>query len=430
MKKFLFLLLTFALGLNLTLAENVSLDADCEEDTGVCTIDFGDLQKQIQTDDDLFCEETTGEIAISLFHSPTCPHCKEEKTWLLELAHERGDINLHFYDVSTPEGYEVYEQFTEMEGLQKVVPYTLVNNTVVQGFDTVENTGAQILGLVDEAKMSGHNLYAQEFIDAGGSEALGKEQQSVSEKLSHITLPLIGKTVDLSWMPLPMLSMTLGFIDGFNPCAMWVLVTFLMILAQLGDRKRMVQIAGIFILAEAVMYYLILNVWFYTWNFVQLNQYIVPIVALISIGGGAFFLWEWKQGDGTCKVTNAKQRAQISKRINLLANAKMGFVTVLSIIALALSVNVIEFACSVGIPQMFTKVLDLNQLGFWAYQGLMGLYILFYMVDDVIVFGIALIGMEYIGLTTKYIRYTNLIGGILMILLGIVMMFKPEMLVF
>jgi hypothetical protein len=104
---------------------------------------------------------------------------------------------------------------------------------------------------------------------------------------------------------------------------------------------------------------------------------------------------------------------------------------VLGILGLAFSVNIIEFACSVGIPQTFTKVLDLNYLSFASKQFYNFLYILMYMVDDIVIFGLALYSFDKIGLTTaKYTRFSHFLGGILMVLLGLILLTKPTLLVF
>ena len=106
------------------------------------------------------------------------------------------------------------------------------------------------------------------------------------------------------------------------------------------------------------------------------------------------------------------------------------FASAIAIIGLALSVNIIEFACSVGIPQTFTKILDLNNLSNLVRQGYMFIYILMYMVDDFLVFGLALWSTEYIHMTHKYSRICNVIGGTLMIILGGILIFAPGILVF
>ena len=104
--------------------------------------------------------------------------------------------------------------------------------------------------------------------------------------------------------------------------------------------------------------------------------------------------------------------------------------TVVGIIAIALSVNVIEFACSIGIPQAFTKILEINALEFWVRQWYLFLYILAYMVDDFIVFGFALYGFDKIHQSQKYSKLSILVGGILMIFLGSILLVAPDILVF
>ena len=114
----------------------------------------------------------------------------------------------------------------------------------------------------------------------------------------------------------------------------------------------------------------------------------------------------------------------------MLASKPMTIGVALGIIGLALSVNIFEFACSIGIPQTFTKLLELNQLSTLARQAYMGFYILMYMVDDFLVFGLALYSIDKIGITHKYSKWSTLVGGILMLALGAIMLIKPELLVF
>ena len=238
--------------------------------------------------------------------------------------------------------------------------------------------------------------------------------------------------MDLSKYSLPVVSFILGSIDGVNPCAMWVLVLFLTALIAVGDRRKMIQVAGLFILAEAIMYYMILNVWLYTWDFVGLDKIITPIVGIVGIIGGIFFIRNFlvKGDELSCEVTDFDKKAKISTKIQDVARKPFNIITALAIIGLALSVNVIEFACSIGIPQTFTKILQMNDLSFITRQFYNFLYIIGYMIDDFLVFGLALFSVNKLHLTSKYAKWANLFGGILMVLLGLMLMFKPTWLIF
>jgi len=386
--------------------------------------------------------EPTQKTPISMFERQNCTHCKKEKAFLKQLETERKDIEIILYDISKKENRELWKKFTTLENIPKVTPITLVGNTIIQGYGTDNTTGKRIKELINQSRKK-ETLKVQEFIKAGGSggkaekvtggtcDDKGLEPCGITQTNNEylIDIPLLGP-IDFQKYSLPTLSLVLGFVDGFNPCAMWVLVTFLVILIDAGSKKRMWQLAGIFVAAEAIMYYLILNVWFTTWDFIGLNNVITPIVGTIAIGAGAYFLYEWKTSDGTCKVTSSKQKSKTREKLQKLVSTELTILSILGILGIAFSVNIIEFACSIGIPQTFTKIIELNNLGFWQTQFYMMLYILMYMADDIIIFGIALYSFEKIGITSKYTKLSHLIGGSLMLILGLILILNPELLVF
>lgn len=372
----------------------------------------------------------TPKTPLSVFVREGCSHCSHEEEFITELGKKRSDFEVFYYDVNTDIGREKFLEITKLENLQQGTPITLVGNTIIQGFGAAETTGKEIEDLLD-LSCGKQTLTFEEYLSAGGSAGGVKPIESENPKECNdssnkflVNIPFYG-AVNLKSFSLPAIATILGFVDGFNPCAMWVLVTFLLVLMQIGDKKRMWQIAMLFIAAETIMYFLILNLWFTTWDFIGLDRIVTPIIGLIAIGGGIFFLWEAKKNDGTCKVTNLEQRRKTHNRIKDLAAKPLTIATAIGVIGLALSVNIIEFACSIGIPQAFTKILEINHLSWGANQGLIALYTFFYMIDDFIVFGLALWSFDHLHLTQKYSRWCNIIGGILMIILGLLLMFNP-----
>lgn len=373
---------------------------------------------------------------VVVFVREGCKHCADEEKFLTELTSGRGDVYITYKRLENPDDRKLWDEFTTKLDISKVTPLTIVGTKLIIGFDRDTTTGEQIKGLIAQALESGvkTDLLNVSYDLSSIAQATCPEDGSVPCVVEEtapymINLPIFG-SINANAYPLAVLSAILGFIDGFNPCAMWVLVTFLLILMQVGNRKRMFLFAGVFVLAETIMYYLILTVWFKTWDFVQLDNIITPIVGLVSIGAGIFFLREWRQKELECKVTNLEQRHRTRKKIEQLALAKFSVFTLLGILGLAFSVNIIEFACSIGIPQTFTKILEINNLGFLKSNVFIFIYILFYMIDDFIVFGIGLYGIDKLSLTTKYSKLSNLIGGILMIILGFILIFKPSIFLF
>ena len=386
------------------------------------------------------------KVKIEYFGRKDCKNCANLEKFLKELSAKRDDFEYveHKIDKSREEK-AFFDETTSKLKLVKGTPIIYIDGHIIQGFNTADTTGKEIENLIDSGKTKNKILTLKEYVESGqtgnvssnGAVCTGDTVCEVpgltkgAENQVLVNIPIINKTVDLTNYSLLTMSIILGTIDGFNPCAMWVLVLFLTALIAVGNKVKMFRVAGLFILAEAVMYFFILNAWIYAWDFVGLDKWVTPLVGIVGIIGGIFFIRNYlKKGDTLeCEVTDFEQRAKISKKIKDIANKPFTLLTALAIIGLALSVNVIEFACSVGIPQTYTKILQINEVPFWTRQFYTFIYIIGYMVDDIIVFGFALMSINKLQLTTKYSKWVNLFGGILMIILGLIMLIKPSLLI-
>jgi len=381
---------------------------------------------------------TTPVVPILVFVRDECVHCNAEKAFLAQWSTGRSDIELKYSNLADPAALELWKKVTEKAKVSKVTPILVIGETLIVGFDRPETTGKRIEALVKKSFTQPKRFSSFEeviasptpiAVDAGGA---GCEEGSLTpceDTGLTVSIPFVGP-VNLKAYPLIVMALVLGFVDGFNPCAMWVLVTFLILLLKAGSRRKMFQMAGFFILAEAVMYYFILTAWMTAWDFVGLNRIVTPLVGVLALGGGTFFLWEFFTKRGECIVGDLEQKSKTRDRISKLIQSPMTIATAIGILGVAFSVNIFEFACSIGIPQAFTKILDLNAVSWAGRQLLTGVYILMYMADDLVVFGIALWSFEKIGITTKYSRWCNLIGGVLMLMIGALLIFSPETLVF
>ncbi len=391
------------------------------------------------------------EPTIYIFSQESCGHCQDE---LAFLARELPDISVVDMELSAdPKNREWFTQVAERFELVKGTPITIVGKTVIGGFrdgsritktleeSTVFLSPEEILtdpcaraygGLAIEPNVCTEEVVvdpnAQTDADTCDDGELCAPKQADVETILQ-GLPLVSGFLGSEYS-LPTIAAVLGVIDGFNPCAMWVLVVFLLALVQIGDRVKMTLVAGTFLLAEALMYTLILTLWMKTFDFVGISNVVTVIVGIVAIGAGGFFLWEGIFTDGTCKVTNIHQRRKISSKIQAIANNPLSWGMFAAILALAFSVNVIEFACSIGIPQSFTLILSQSALSGIETAGLIAVYIVGYMIDDLIVFGIALYSIEKIGITHKFSKATNILGGALMLLLGLLLIFAPDILRF
>lgn len=370
---------------------------------------------------------------VFLFGRDDCGYCKAATVWLHEenIAYEYRNI------VTDEEARTEYDAIAAKHSAPKVTPIIVIGERVIVGFNGPGTTGKRIKEAIEAARggeidsIADHleRAPAQDVIAGGGCGELGC---TVSEDGFTFDLPFLG-IVDLKSFSLFTLSALLGVIDGFNPCAMWVLITFLVILSQAGSRQKMIVLAGIFILAEAIMYNLILNVWYKTWDFVALDQIVTPLVGFLALGGGSFFLWRWhknKDAQLVCDITDLDTQAKTINKFQAIVNQPITIASILAILVIAFSVNIIEFACSIGIPQAYTKILELNLLTFMERQWYILVYTIGYMVDDFLVFGLAIWGYGKLqSHGGRYAQLSLLIGGVLMVLLGLLLVINPSLLV-
>lgn len=361
---------------------------------------------------------------LYVFGREDCGFCEREKEFLNEYLSTEPSVQVTYYDVGKDEeAHQLFVDLLQASELPLGTPATFVGGEIIPGFDSKEIIGERIIQAVERAK-NGYDYDIEEYLNPSAL------NQKANTEIA-VNLPFLGK-INLENFSLFSISTVLGLVDGFNPCALWVLVTFLLILMQIGNKKKMFYAAGAFIFAEVAMYYLILNVWYKTWDFVHLDAIVTPFIGFLSIGSGLYFLYKYKKtrNELVCDMASIEQQASIQNKIYKLVNSPMTIATIIGIIGIAFSVNVFEFACSIGIPQAFTKILEMNTLSFWAHQGYSLLYILAYMVDDIVIFGFALYGFDKLHYSQKYSKLSLLIGGILMLLLGGLMLLAPQLLVF
>ena len=232
-------------------------------------------------------------------------------------------------------------------------------------------------------------------------------------------------------MSLTSAAVILGLIDGFNPCAMWVLLFLISMLIGMKDKKRMWIIGLTFLGSSALVYMLIMLSWLNIVVSISTSIWVRNIIAVVAIGGGVLNLVNYfKHQESGCSVVDEKKRKSVFSRIKKFTKEKSLILAMIGAVALAFSVNIIELACSAGLPLVYTQLLAINNItGVGSFLYVL-LYIIFFLLDDLIIFFVAMKTMEVTGFSTKYSKYSHLVGGLLMIAIGILLIVKPEWLMF
>ena len=374
------------------------------------------------------------EVNVYMFYGKTCPHCKEALKYLDSIK-EKYDLKIYKYEV-----YENEENKNLMNDVANYmdinvrgVPFTIIDNTAIFGYAS---------GTTDETYRYHIKLASKdEFIDEVGikigvveksSQNSEKQNKNNTEQNYKVKVPFFGK-IDLKGLSLPVISVILGLIDGFNPCAMWVLLFLISTLIGMKDKKRLWIFGLTFLISSSVVYLAFMVSWLQFAKMISGVSIVRTIIAIVAIIGGLVNLNSYANSigkDSGCDVVDSKKRKKIFSKIKKFTHEKSFFIALLGVIALAVSVNLIELACSAGLPVIFTQILAMNNLsgfGYWAY---ILIYIFFFMIDDLVVFAIAVKTMELSGISTKYSKYSHLVGGILMLLIGLLLIVKPEWLMF
>ena len=374
------------------------------------------------------------EVTLNLFYGRECPHCEAEQEYLETLQKEYGKkLKIEKYEVwHNSENKELLVKVKEALGDNNdYVPYTVIGTSAITGFN--ETYEDEIKELVEKTLKNG-DVDAVSYVK-DGKKIPSKDEQKQSEIKK---IPILGK-VNLKEVSLPLLSIILGLVDGFNPCAMWILLFLIAMLVNVKNKKRMLILGLTFLLTSAIMYSLIMTAWLFatlgtksillhitsiSGNSITILKLLIALVALI-VGSLNIrsYIKARKEADG-CEVVDDEERTKILAKIKKIAKEKNLMLAVFGIAALAVSVNLVELVCSAGIPLVYTSALVLNEPSILEYIIYILIYIIFFMLDDIVVFIIAYKTMQVTGISTKYSKYAHLIGGIIILLIGLFLIFQ------
>lgn len=357
---------------------------------------------------------STGEgYEVHFFSVTGCPHCADQRAFNQRLANTYPLIQVLEHDAATPQGRALLDQMLEERGIvyEPGFPITIFGNQVFGDWLSEETSGRAI----EEA--------LQQCLAGNCPPPTGEEPGD-----DGIVLPIIGKLVPSEYS-LPVLAVILGLVDGFNPCALWVLLYLISLVMTLRDRRRIWLIVGSFVLASGVLYFLFMTAWLNVFLFIGYIRPVTIVIGLVALGGGILQIRELikTKGEIVCEVTSEESREKTMAKMQKLVSSPITLGTIVGIIALAFAVNAIEFVCSAAVPAVFTQVLSLAGLTTFQYYGYILLYVLFFMLNNLVIFGAAAFALTS-NLGVRYAKYARPIGAAILIILGALLLFAPNLL--
>jgi len=360
------------------------------------------------------------KLEINFFYGETCSNCAAEKGFLDELTKEYPEIKVNSFAVSKNidlliQFYQDYDVPKELYGL---VPITFIENKFFLGFS--QEISRRIESCIIE------------MIEDGTDEPCDSEEptEELLEDVSTpfdwektISLPFIGE-IDPAKYSLPALAVILGFFDGFNVCSLGALVLILGLVLSLRSRMKILFFGGIFILTTAIIYGFLIVLWYKLFEFLSSYSRAMQIlIGLLGLGGGIYFLWQFikfrKQGPVCETATAGGIVSRFSSKIQEAFKKPGNFLGVVGALLLfAGIITIVEFPCSAFVPVSFAGILAEADLPTFLYGSYVALFVLFYMLDEILVFLIATWKMTIWLASPKFVTWITLIESIFLFLLG------------
>jgi glutaredoxin len=337
---------------------------------------------------------------LEVFVRDGCPHCADAKAFLPAFSRERPWLRIVYRSIDgDAAALDDLVRHSRSAGIWPPgVPTFVYDGRVIAGFENPERSGPELAALVERRSMP------VEAIETG----------------------FFG-TLSVSRLGLPLFTVAIGLLDGFNPCAMWVLLFLLSMLVHLKDRRRMALVAGTFLLVSGAVYYAFMAAWLNVFLLVGMST-----ALRIALGGTALVIGAINVKDflrpqqGISLSIPASAKPGIYARVRAVMHADTLMPSLAAVAALAVVVNFIELLCTAGLPAMYTAILTQHDLAPSAHYAYLGLYILAYMADDTLMVATAVVALSSRKLTDHAGRGLKLVSGAVMLALGATMILRPE----
>jgi cytochrome c biogenesis protein CcdA len=257
-------------------------------------------------------------------------------------------------------------------------------------------------------------------IEASLEEGLAGDRQNV------INLPF-GVVISLVDSPILLTTVVIAFLDGFNPCSFFVLTFLLAIIIHSASRKRIFVVGITFLLVTSMVYGLFILGALNIMLFAAQLFWIRNVVAAVVIVLGVFAIKDYylfKEGISLSISENYKSKYYQQVRKVFYTKSIMPMITATAVMAMGIAL--VELPCTAGFPFIWTSIIAGLKLPLPRYILLFIIYLAVYLSIELVIFLFALIRMRSIKITEERGRLLKLIAGCLMLVLGLILMLRPE----
>jgi glutaredoxin len=350
-------------------------------------------------------------LEIEMFSRQGCPHCARAREFLDGLRIVRPDLSIRIRDLGEePAAIERLVELSRAHELAGVaVPAFSICDVFLVGFHDAATTGQRILSALS-APIEPEGASMQDP-SLGWLDRFGLSP----ERLSVEAIGLPGFTI------------ALGLIDGFNPCAMWVLLILLSVLVGVRDRRKLIVVAGSFVVVSGIAYFAFMAAWLNVFLFIGYSRVVQLALGSLALAVGAIHVkdfFAFKRGVSLSIPESAKPG--LYRRMRGIVRAETLGAALAGAVGLAVLVNLVELLCTAGLPALYTQILSMQGLSNAQYYGYLLLYNVAYMFDDALIVSIAVATLHRMKLQERQGRWLKGLSGAVMLVLGAILLLRPD----
>jgi len=377
----------------------------------------------------------TFPVAVYYFWGDGCPVCAQQRVYLDDLQARYPEVSVHAFEVwNDRDNLALLQAFSAAFSRPVTgVPVTFIGEDAWIGFSQVS---AQQMTASVEAYRS---YLAPDAADRLPAELRAEVREALApapppppptfSSNAAIEIPFFG-VIDLSHQPLLVATLLIAFVDGFNPCSLWVLALLLGIVINTRSRRKVLLVGVTFLVITAGVYGLFIAGLFSVFSYVSYLTWIRVAVALLALGFALvnikdYFFYK----RGLSLTISDEHKPGIYARMRKVMQSRDSLAGTLAATAgLALGVTLVELPCTAGLPVIWTNLLAGAGVEGGAFGALLSVYMLVYLLDELLIFGVVVITMRIGRFDEREGRVLKLIGGAVMLGLAVAMLWLPHLL--
>ena len=363
-----------------------------------------------------FASAEPKHTVLTFFWEKGCPVCARAKPFIAELEVRYPSLEVKSFEVA-----ERRENFELLSAMSKA------HGQELQGVPTFFIGGSMFVGFSPEIGR-GIEKEVRRCLGHGCPERAGAGTVFPAGRGTIINVPLLGQ-IDFASHSLPLFTLVVAGLDGFNPCSFFVLFFLLSLLIHAHSRFRLALVGSVFVSSSALVYFLYMAAWLKLFTFVGRSSAISSVAGALALFMAAinikdFFFFR----KGISLAIPEKAKPRLLERMRGLLRVSSPPAMVAGTVLLAVAANSYGLLCTVGFPMIFIRVLTLHALPGTTNYLYLALYNLVHIVPLAVFVIVFTITFRSRKLAEREGRILKLVSGVMMLFLGLILLVSPYLL--